>query len=117
MKETLLMFLMIVLYFGNYHICEYLYPEDVDMWWTCKGAIYNIIISIGVYLITLKASLVQFFILSVFNGILVNNIVDRLYFKSVGFEWSDIIIIIFIFLLSYIDFIWRRKKKSRRRKY
>ena len=108
---------MAALYFGNYQICWYLYPEDVEMWWACKGAIYNMVIAIGLYLLTVKSTLKEFFILSVFNGLVINNIVDRLIFKEVSYEWNDLIIITVVILISYAEYKWRQRKELLIKKY
>ena len=112
MKKVILIISMALLYFGNYHICEYFFKDDIDMWWTCKGAIYNAVIVIGLHLASLDATLKQMLLISIFSGVIVNNIIDRLWFKSIYYEWDDIIIIIVIFTLSYIEYKWLRGKKN-----
>ncbi len=112
-KRIILLILITLIYFGNYHICQYFYPGDsqdsINDWYNLKMANYNIVIVLSIYLASLKPTkddlinIIEFFTMSVLSSIIISNIIDRLFFDSRFYEWNDLFIIIGAIIISLFE--------------
>lgn len=55
----------VVLFVGNYYICDFFYGNDIGKWWGLKQNIYNVIIAISFYLASLDKKGWLLFVLNV----------------------------------------------------
>jgi len=97
----------LILFVGNYEICELFYSENLNKWWGLKQNIYNIIIAIFVYLAYDEKNKYYEFLMYVFLGFCISNCIDRIFYDVNSFRKEDIIMI----LLTFITAIWKYNKK------
>jgi len=95
---------MIILLIGNYEIAEFLYPDDIKMWWKTKLNIYSIIIALGFYLATFTKNKEQKLFANIGCGVVINTIIDRMFFTASYYELNDFIILAFITLIALYDY-------------
>jgi hypothetical protein len=87
--------LIVVLFIGNYQICEFIYPDDLDKWWALKQNIYNVIIALCLYISQSSTdSKYVKFILDIGLVFALSNCIDRIFFDINYFQTNDIISII-----------------------
>ena len=115
--KVILLILITILYFGNYHICEYFYPgaDQINKWDSLKHTNYNIIIALCLYTAMIKSDFknLEIFLTSVLSSIIISNIVDRLFFDSKHYEWNDIFVVVVIILISIFEYRrkWQKEKQ------
>jgi len=100
----------VVLFVGNYQICELFYENDLVKWWGLKQNIYNVIIAISFYLSTVKHDEKDRwynFIINVGVGLCISNCIDRIFFDINYFTYADVLMIIITLATSY----YKRFKK------
>lgn len=103
---------IIVLFIGNYQICNIFYPDNIDKWWGLKQNIYNVIIALAFIIAKLnikKKDKKLKFILDIGVGLCVSNCIDRIFFNINSFQLSDIVMIILTILTSYYKNIYVRQ--------
>ncbi len=122
-KKIILLLLIALIYFGNYHICQYFYPgseqDQIDNWYNLKRVNYNIVIALSLYVTTLKPinikviDNIEFLITSIIISIVTSNIIDRLFFNSRFYEWNDIFVVVVIILISIFEYRrkWQKEKQ------
>jgi len=91
----------ILLFMGNYSICDYFYYNDLEKWWSLKQNLYNVVIFIFQFLaFYYVAEAVAKSVLCFGFMISFANIVDRLFFDVKTFESDDIAMLIFALIFS-----------------
>lgn len=99
--STIISALAILLFMGNYSICDYFYYNDVVAWWGLKQNIYNAIIFIFCFLAFHNVNqLLPKTILCFGLMICFANIVDRLFFDIKTFEPNDMAMLAFALIFS-----------------
>lgn len=97
MQNRIIGILILILYFANYHICKFIYPNDTEMFWKLKVAIYCIII-----LLALKYKSSSTFVYKLFNAIVINNIYVLLCKNEFTYTHNDVLFIVTFTLIQYI---------------
>lgn len=80
-------------YYSSFFICEYFYAEDLINWYNLKHAIYEIQISLLLFVISFRFKRFLRLVLQFVSGLIFNDFLDRLFFDSRTFETNDFIIL------------------------
>jgi len=99
MNNKLIGILILVLYFGSYHICELIYPDGGMNWLKVRYSIYCIII-----LLALKYKDDNTFVSKLFNAIVINNIYVLLFKSEYTYSINDLYFIIIFTSIQYVQF-------------
>ena len=94
--------LIIALYFGNYHICELFYANDILKFWHLKVSIYCLII-----LLAFEYKKTNNFIEKVFLAVIFNNIYVLLFKNEYDYTINDIYFILFFTAIQYVKQLYR----------
>ncbi len=89
--------LIIALYFGNYHICELFYANDILKFWHLKVSIYCLII-----LLTIEYKKTNNFIEKLFTAIILNDVIVLLYNNETTYSINDLYFIATFTSIQYI---------------
>lgn len=115
--KNILIIISLVLFVGNYQICEFFHSDSIDDWWNLRKNIYSIIFFnlTLVCFLSLKGTAKS--LSCVFLIFCAGDLVDRLFFEIYTFVYSDYILI----LLSLGIFITQSYRnvqtKYRRERY
>ena len=88
--------LIVLLYFGNFHICKFLYNGNVNLFWDLKVSIYCLLIYLAFIYQNQKT-----FLEKLFFGIVGNNVYVLLVHKEINYTFNDFALIILFTLLQY----------------
>ena len=80
-------------YWGNYTICDLLYKDDLYNWYNLKHGIFEIQISLLLFVVSFRFKRFFRLVLQFVSGIIFNDFLDRLFFDSRTFETNDFIIL------------------------
>lgn len=96
-------FLIVLIYFGNYHICNLFHENDVAKFWDLKVSIYCVLIILS---IKYKSYKLGFYGLleSIFISIVINNTIVNYFFNEKYYTYSDLIIVPLIILIEYAKY-------------
>lgn len=89
--------LILTLYFGNYHICELFYANDILKFWHLKVAIYCLII-----LLTIEYKKTDNFIEKLFTAIILNDVIVLLFNNETNYSINDLYFIATFTAIQYI---------------
>jgi hypothetical protein len=103
MKNIVLGIIILLLYFGNYHISMFLSNGNNDLFWNIKPAIYSLII-----LIAIKYKENSNFIEKLFISMVMNNIYVLIFKDETTYTLNDLWMIGIFFVAQYIG----KKKKD-----
>ena len=113
-KRILVVTIILILFTGNYHICNYYYPleteEHIRSWWIMKMDIYALIVCLCFVLASFKSTdnlkliRIEKFITSVGIGLALSNYIDRHFYGIESYIATDLMTVIAILLVSYYDF-------------
>ena len=116
MKEVkkILYVLAILLFVSNYQICDLFYYnedfKDIKKWWCLRSNISAVIMMLIFYASLIKTKGVLRLILSIGLGFCVSNVIDKVFFNVLSFNYNDIIMIILTFCLSFYRYLSTYKK-------
>lgn len=99
MQNKFIALLILLLYFGNYHISLFLSFGDNNFYWDINKAIYCIII-----LLALKYKDTNTFGSKLFNAIVINNIYVLLHKSEYTYNINDLYFIITFTAIQYVKF-------------
>tara|TARA_R110000851_G_scaffold192583_1_gene343314 strand:- start:373 stop:732 length:360 start_codon:yes stop_codon:yes gene_type:complete len=111
MKEVknLLYLLAIVLFLSNYQICDYFYYndeiKDLKKWWGLRSNITATIIMLVFYASLINTKGVTRLILSICVGLCVSNVIDKVFFNVLYFNYKDIIMIILTICIATYNYL------------
>jgi hypothetical protein len=97
MNNKIIGILIVIIYFANYHICEFIYPNDINNWIKLKFALLSICL-----LLAVEYKKQDNFIEKVFLAVVFNNIYVLLFNNETGYTLHDIYFIIIFTMLQYI---------------
>jgi hypothetical protein len=97
---------IVILYFANYHICELIYPNDINCWIKLKVSIYSLII-----LLAIEYKKQNNFIEKLFCAIIFNDIYVLLFNNETTYSLNDIIFIAWFTAIQYIKHFYNLYKK------
>ena len=98
--NKILGFLIVTIYFLNYHICNFFHHDDVVKFWDLKVSIYSIIIILAIKYNAYKVGLFGLFE-SIFISILLSNLISLYFFEEKHYCYSDIFLIPTIIIIEY----------------
>lgn len=105
--------LTVLLFIGNYHICEFFYKDDISKWWNLRTALCAINFGLALYCskMDMRDRLTLFFV-NVGIGFSVSDIVDRLVYDITTFTKADILMIIITVMVSFYESYLKPAKKE-----
>lgn len=89
--------LILIIYFGNYHICDFFYPNDNYNWFMLKFALLSICL-----LLAFEYKKQNVLIEKIFLAVIFNNIYVLLFNNETGYTMHDVYFIILFTVLQYI---------------
>lgn len=89
--------LIILLYFGNAHICYLVFPDNIDSWWDLNHSILSLIIILAV-----KYKAQNNVIEKLFNSMVLNNIYALLYKNETTYTINDLWFVVIFTIAQYI---------------
>ena len=95
--NNLIGILIVVFYFANYHICNFIYPGPGDEWFKLKVAIYCLII-----LLTIEYKKTNNFIEKLFTAIILNDVIVLLFNNETNYSINDLYFIATFTAIQYI---------------
>jgi hypothetical protein len=105
---------IISLYLGNFHLCQYLYSDNINEWWKLNLTIREVITSLSFYLVLLNISNKKVRVLiSIGLGISASNVIDRVYFDTTQYEWNDLLTIGFIIIIALYEYRNEQRREDR----
>ena len=106
--KIILLVIAISLFVLNYDICDYFYyneeVKDLNKWWGLKSNIYALILALVFQSYSIDSKGLLRFFLQIGTGFTLSNLVDKVYFNVVEFQANDVIMIIMVFIFSFIDY-------------
>jgi len=95
--RTYIVLLSILVYIFSYSICEYVFPENIECWYSLKytlfsGIIALLVLSNKVEDETLAQGKKTGFLLNIYIGVLISDIIDRIFFTT-GLHWTDFVLL------------------------
>ena len=106
--NRIILIIILVLYFGNYHISNYFSIGNDELFWDIKCSIYQVLLFLALRY-TCKNNLIESFLISS----IFSNVLSLLVFKENYYSINDIIFVV-VFLISanakYIKGIIRKYK-------
>ena len=116
--SIILVVICFLLFLGNYHISDYLYPtnspEDIKGFWHTKNDIYSIIIALLFLYGSIGKKRWLGFMFDIFTGLTFSNVVDRLFFNVREWRGNDIIMIVLTLLFAFANFKYNERRDKQR---
>ena len=103
-SKLFLVIVILILFLGNYHICEYFYSDNVEGWWRLKINIYAIIVALAFFLSGIGARGTLRFITDLGAGFATASVIDRLYYDITTITKSDVIMVLVTILIATLDY-------------
>jgi hypothetical protein len=94
--------LILLLYFGNYYLCELFFKNDPDKWWNLNHSIISLVI-----IISIKYKSENNFVEKLFNSMVVNNIYVLLFRQETTYTLNDLWFVSIFTIAQYL-----KKEKS-----
>jgi hypothetical protein len=94
--------LILLLYFGNYYLCDLFFKNDDYKWWTLNHSILALII-----IISIKYKSENNFVEKLFNSMVVNNIYVLLFRQETTYTLNDLWFVSIFTIAQYL-----KKEKS-----
>ena len=98
--------LIVIFYFANYHICNFIYPGPGDEWFKLKVAIYCLII-----LLAFEYKKQNLLIEKIFLAVIFNNIYVLLFKKEYDYTLNDVYFIVIFTAVQYVKQLYRNYSK------
>lgn len=89
--------IIVLVYFANYHICEFIFPNDIPNFWKLKVSIYCVII-----LLAFEYKKQNNFIEKLFFSIVINNIYVLLFCNETDYSINDVFFVAIFTAIQYI---------------
>ena len=102
MNNKLIGVLIIVLYFGNYHICKAIYNGNVELFWHLKLSLHMLII-----LLAIEYKKQNIFLEKLFCAIIFNDIYVLLFKNETGYSLNDVYFIAIFTAIQYVKQLYR----------
>ena len=105
----------IILFVSSYQICDFFYfnneIKDIKKWWVLRSNIYAIIMMLIFYASLINTKGVLKLILSIGFGFCFSNVIDKVFFNVLDFNYKDIIMIILTICISLYNYLDERSNK------
>ena len=99
----------IILFVSNYYICDFFYyndeVKDIQKWWGLRSNITSIIIMLVFYASLINTKGVLKLILSIGFGFCFSNVIDKVFFNVLDFNYNDVIMIIITLCISIYKYL------------
>lgn len=105
MKNKILGILILTLYWGNYYICELIYPNDNFNWFKLKFALLSICL-----ILAFEYKKQNLFIEKLFCAIIFNDIIVLLFNNETSYSINDVFFIASFTAIQYIKSLQIIKK-------
>jgi hypothetical protein len=102
MNNKLIGISIVILYFANYHICEFIYPNDINYWIKLKFAFMSICL-----LLAFEYKKQNLLIEKIFLAIIFNDIYVLLFKNETGYTLNDIYFIAIFTAIQYVKQLYR----------
>jgi hypothetical protein len=106
MNNKLVGILILTLYWGNYYICELIYPNDNYNWFMLKFALLSICL-----LLAIEYKKQGNFIEKLFCAIIFNDIYVLLFNNETNYSLNDIFFIAWFTAIQYIKYFYNLYKQ------
>lgn len=106
MNNKLIVILIIFIYFANYHICEFIYPNDINYWIKLKFAFMSVCL-----LLAFEYKKQNIFLEKLFCAIIFNDIYVLLFNNETTYSLNDIIFIAWFTAIQYIKHFYNLYKQ------
>lgn len=106
MNNKIIGILIVIIYFANYHICEVIYPNDINNWIKLKFALLSICL-----LLAIEYKKQNIFLEKLFLAIIFNNIYVLLFNNETEYTLNDIIFIASFTAIQYLKHLYNLYKK------
>lgn len=109
--KLILSLIALLLFVFNYEICDLFYYNDINKWWDLKLNIYAVILAISAFIAQYdcKNDLARF-ILLVFSGLCISDVIDRVFFDITTRQLNDIFSIIIVLITSFYKVYVRQRR-------
>ena len=98
----------------NYNICNYFYYndeiKDISKWWDLKSNMYAIIMTLVFYASLINTKGILKVILNIGLGLCLSNVIDKLFFNVVSFQFNDVLMIMITICFSAYNYLKELKK-------
>lgn len=115
--KKILFIIALLLFLSNYSICNFFYYneeiKDINKWWGLKSNIYAVIMMLVFYASLINSKGVLRFILSIGAGFTISNVIDKVFFNVLDFNYNDIIMIILTLCFSCLDYLKEKRNESK----
>ena len=117
MKEfkVYLYLIAIILFISSYQICDFFYYNDdvknIQKWWGLRSIIYAIVMMLIFYASLISTKGVLKLILSIGFGFCFSNVIDKVFFNVLDFNYNDVIMIIITLCISLYKYLDERSNK------
>ena len=117
MKEVkiYLYLIAVILFVSSYQICDFFYYNDevknIQKWWGLRSIIYAFIMMLIFYASLINTKGFLKLILSISAGFCFSDVIDRVFFNSLEFDYKDIIMIILTICIALYNYLNERPHK------
>ena len=112
--KKLVYILAILMFCFNYNICNYFYYndeiKDISKWWDLKSNMYAIIMTLVFYASLINTKGILKVILNIGLGLCLSNVIDKLFFNVINFQFNDVLMIIITICFSFYNYLKELKK-------
>tara|TARA_R110000796_G_C14191555_1_gene390569 strand:- start:69 stop:422 length:354 start_codon:yes stop_codon:yes gene_type:complete len=113
-KKTIYL-ISIILFLSNYQICDFFYYnneiKDIQKWWGLRSNITSITIMLVFYASLIDSKGVLKLILSIGVGFCFSDVIDRIFFSILDFNYKDTLMIILTICISLYKYLDERPHK------
>lgn len=103
--RALLLFISLALLLSSYPICNLFYIDNIESWYDLHNIINSIIIILILNSFSFKKTKLSELLLILYCGIVVEDILDRLFFDIYYYEFNDFIVIAISLFFAYKKYI------------
>ena len=96
--------LALLLFVGNYQICEYFFPNNIKSWWTLKVNIYALILAFLFLYSSFNKNGIERFLLEIGVGFSISSVIDKCFYNSREFTKSDFVMIILTISIAFYNY-------------
>lgn len=102
-NKAVLAIIIMSLCLANYHICNFVFGDNLTNWWKLKLIIINFCFALCFTLARIGTRGLARFVLSLGIGFFIAGIFDRIFFNIQQYRWIDLLMITITVITSYIE--------------
>ena len=96
--------LSIVFSLSSYHICNYFYESDIDKWYDLKAILNSLSFILLYQSLFYETNKFGIFLTTIYCGIFIEDLTDRLFFNIDQYEWNDLLSIFITILIAIYNY-------------